>query len=199
MATLGAAPQELGSTLITPQYVAEEAVRVLLRYIDEDPTRSGLVDTPGRVIRAMREMTQGQKQDPAEILSRTFDEQCDEMIVLRGIRFTSLCEHHLLPFDGIANVGYLPGKVVGLSKLARLVECFARRLQMQERLTKQIVEALAEHLQAKGAGCIIRAKHACMGCRGVRKPDAEMVTSCLLGAFREDDKARAEFMALCRP
>lgn len=197
MATELPAPQDVASSIV-PYYQAEEAVRTIIRYIGEDPQRSGLLETPGRVVRAMVEMTAGQRQDPKQILSKVFDEKCDEMVVLRGVRFTSLCEHHLLPFDGIANVGYLPGKVVGLSKMARLVECFARRLQIQERMTQQIAYALEEHLQARGAGCVIRAKHACMGCRGIKKPEAEMVTSCLTGLFRDEDKARAEFMALCR-
>lgn len=197
MAAVGPDAQGVARSIV-PYYEAEAAVRQLLRYLGEDTERAGLKDTPGRVVRALTEMTAGKNERPEHVLKRTFEEQCDEMIVLRGIRFTSLCEHHLLPFDGTANVGYLPGKVVGLSKLARLVECFSRRLQMQERMTKQIADALEEHLSAKGSGCIIRAKHACMGCRGVRKPDAEMVTSCLLGVFRTDDKARSEFLSFCR-
>src|SRR6266566_9368743 len=127
---------------------AEEAVATLIRYIGEDPSREGLADTPARVVRAWREMTAGYQEDPAEILSRTFDESSDELIVLRGISFYSMCEHHLLPFYGEACVGYLPGKVVGISKLARLVNCFAQRLQVQERMTRQIADAIETHLDA---------------------------------------------------
>ena len=126
-----------------------------------------------------------QWKDPAEILSRTFEEASDELIVLRGIEFHSICEHHLLPFHGTAAVGYLPGKVVGISKLARLVHCFARRLQIQERLTRQIADAVAEHLDARGVAVVIRAHHLCMGVRGVKLPATEMITSAMLGAFRK--------------
>ena len=126
-------------------------------------------------------MTSGYADDPAEILARTFEESSDEMVVLRGISFHSTCEHHMLPFYGEASVGYLPGKVVGISKLARLVDCFARRLQIQERLTRQIAESVEEHLEARGVGVIIRAHHLCMGCRGVRQQTTEMVTSAMLG------------------
>lgn len=173
------------------------AVVELLYHIGEDPGREGLLDTPARVARALREMTSGYEEDPAEILGTTFDVACDELVVLRGIRFTSLCEHHMLPFTGTATVGYLPGaRVVGLSKLARLVLCFARRLQVQERLTRQVARAIMEHLDAAGAGVVVRAHHHCMGCRGVKQPDAEMVTSAMLGAFRDDPAARAELLAL---
>ena len=148
---------------------ASEAVTTILRFIGEDPARDGLADTPERVLRAWREMTSGYGDDPAEILARTFDETSDEMVVLRNISFHSTCEHHLLPFFGEVSVGYLPGKVVGISKLARLVDCFARRLQIQERLTRQIAESIEEHLDARGVGVIVRAHHLCMGCRGVRQ------------------------------
>ena len=141
-------------------------------------------------------MTSGYGDDPAEILARTFEESSDEMVVLRGISFHSTCEHHMLPFYGEASVGYLPGKVVGISKLARLVDCFARRLQIQERLTRQIAESVEEHLEARGVGVIIRAHHLCMGCRGVRQQTTEMVTSAMLGTLRNDAMARAEFLRL---
>jgi GTP cyclohydrolase I len=177
---------------------AEDAVRTLLSSLGERVEREGLKDTPARVVRALREMTSGYEVDPREVLSRTFAEECDEVVVVRDIAFTSLCEHHVLPFTGTADVGYLPGKVVGLSKIARLVDCFARRLQIQERLTRQIAVALMEHLGARGAGVILRAHHACMGCRGVLKPRTEMVTSCMLGVFRDDRGARQELLALCR-
>ena len=180
------------------QGVAEDAVVTLLQYIGEDPERDGLAGTPERVVRAWREMTAGYAEDPAEILSRTFEETSDEMIVLRGITFHSMCEHHLLPFQGTAAVGYLPGKVVGISKLARLVHCFARRLQIQERMTRQIADAVQQHLGARGVGVIVRAQHLCMACRGVRQEETEMVTSAMLGTLRSDATSRAEFLGLCR-
>jgi len=141
-------------------------------------------------------MTSGYNDDPAEILSRTFEESSDEMVVLRGISFHSTCEHHLLPFYGEASVGYLPGKVVGISKLARLVDSYARRLQIQERLTRQVADAIEQHLEARGVGVIVRAHHLCMGCRGVRQQGTEMVTSSMLGTLRSDAMARAEFLRL---
>lgn len=176
----------------------EDAITTLLRYIGEDPDRDGLRETPARVVRAWREMTSGYDDDPAVILSRTFDESSDEMIILRAISFYSICEHHLLPFYGTATVGYLPGKVVGISKLARLVECFARRLQIQERMTRQIAEAIETHLEARGVGVILRAHHLCMGCRGVRQEETEMVTSCMLGTLRSDSTSRSEFLCNAR-
>lgn len=157
-------------------------------------------NTPLRFFRALFEMTSGSMEEPAEILSKQFAVDSDEMIVLRGVEFTSLCEHHLLPFVGTCDVGYLPpetGMVVGLSKLARLVDCFAKRLQLQERMTRQIASALMEHLHARGAAVVVRAKHSCMGCRGVKKPDAEMVTSSMLGLFRTDPVVRQEFLFVC--
>lgn len=175
---------------------AEDAVRTLLRFVGDDPERNGLLDTPARVVRALRELTAGYDEDPAEILSRTFEETSDEMIVLRGISFHSTCEHHLLPFHGEAAVAYLPGKVVGLSKLARLVNCFARRLQIQERFTREIAEAIESHLDARGAAVVVRARHLCMECRGVRQSGSEMVTTTTRGVFRNDAQARAEFFRL---
>jgi GTP cyclohydrolase I len=180
------------------QGVAEDAVVTLLKYIGEDPERDGLAGTPERVVRAWRELTAGYAEDPADILSRTFEETSDEMIILRGITFHSMCEHHLLPFQGTAAVGYLPGKVVGISKLARLVHCFARRLQIQERMTRQIADAVQEHLGARGVGVIVRAQHLCMACRGVRQEETEMVTSAMLGTLRSDATSRAEFLRLCQ-
>jgi GTP cyclohydrolase I len=176
----------------------EEAVRCLLRHVGEDPGRDGLRATPARVARALAEMTAGYGDDPAAILGRTFDVRCDDLVIVRGVEFTSLCEHHLLPFVGSADVGYLPGKVVGLSKLARLVDCYARRLQVQERMTRQVAEAVRDHLHAGGVAVVVRARHNCMACRGAKKPAAEMVTSCMLGLLRESATARAEFLALCR-
>lgn len=173
---------------------AEGAVKTLLAFIGEDPARNGLLDTPQRVVKAWRELTSGYNQNPAEILGRVFEQDCDEMVILRGIRFYSTCEHHMLPFYGEAVVGYLPGKVVGISKLARLVECYARRLQIQERMTSQIANAIVEHLDAKGVGVILKAHHMCMGCRGVQQSEAEMVTSAMLGRLRESAEARSEFL-----
>ena len=175
----------------------EQAVTTLIRAIGEDPSRDGLIETPRRVVKAMLELTAGYREDPAEILSKTFDESCDELIVLRGIDFYSICEHHLLPFYGSASVGYLPGAVVGISKLARLVHCYARRLQIQERLTKQIASAIQDYLGARGTAVIIKAHHLCMGCRGVKLPGTELVTSAMLGTLREDPITRAEFLQLC--
>ena len=191
-------PQETARVLQFPAAEAEEAVTTLLRFIGEEPERDGLRDTPSRVVKAWREMTSGYAEDPAEILSRTFDESSDEMVILRGISFYSTCEHHLLPFYGEAVVGYLPGKVVGISKLARLVECFAKRLQVQERMTRQIADAVEKHLEARGVGVVLRAHHLCMGCRGVRQEETEMVTSSMLGTLRTDATSRAEFLRLCR-
>lgn len=172
-------------------------VRSILELVGENTEREGLRDTPDRVCRAWLEMTAGMREDPAEVLATTFAEQCDELVIVRGVDFVSLCEHHVLPFIGTATVGYLPGdRVVGLSKLARLVDVFARRLQVQERMTREIADALLEHLEPQGVGVVVEARHSCMGCRGVRKPGAVMVTSALHGKTREDPRQRAEFLAL---
>jgi GTP cyclohydrolase I len=174
-----------------------DAIIRLLQFIGEDPTREGLLDTPKRVLKAFKEMTEGYEQDPAEILSTVFHEDYDQMVVLHGIEFVSMCEHHLQPFRGTAAVGYIPqGKVVGLSKLARLVDAYARRLQVQERMTEQIKQALIEHLNPVGAAVYIEAHHSCMGNRGVRKHEGRMVTQALHGAMRDDGSARDEFMRL---
>lgn len=179
---------------------AEGAMRTVLRAVRGDPESEGQRDTPGRVIRALAEMTRGYEEDPKEILGKEFDAQCHGMVVLSGIDFTSLCEHHLLPFVGTVDLGYVPGekgKVVGLSKLARLVDCFARRFQLQERMTIQIASSLMDVLGAKGAAVVVKAHHSCMGCRGVKKQNAVMVTSEMLGVFRDKPEARAEFLSLC--
>jgi GTP cyclohydrolase IA len=192
MATIHSTTQVLEPTVV------HQAIATLLSYIGEDPGRPGLEDTPRRVARAWREMTQGYQEDPAEILSRTFAVHADEMVVLRNIDFYSTCEHHLLPFVGTVTIGYLPDDVVvGISKLARLVECFSRRLQVQERLTSQIAEAIMKHLQPLGVGVLVRGRHLCMGVRGVEKPNTEMVTSSLLGKMREGP-VRAEFLDLAK-
>lgn len=182
------------------EHVPESNVQRILEYLGEDPQRDGLIDTPRRVLAALAEMTVGYRQNPEAILGKRFMVDYPSMVVVRNVAFTSLCEHHMLPFVGMAHVAYVPGaearEVVGLSKLARLVECYARRLQVQERMTNQIASAVMEHLQASGAGCIVVAKHQCMACRGVRKAEAEMVTSSLLGTFKEGP-VRAEFLTLC--
>lgn len=172
---------------------AQAAVTQLLSFVGEDPSREGLRRTPERVAKAYLEMTEGYQQDPKEILSTTFSEKCDEMVVVRNIPFWSLCEHHMLPFHGTATVGYLPkDKIVGLSKIGRVVHCFSRRLQVQEKLTQQIAHSIMDHLQPQGVGVIIKAVHQCMAMRGVKTP-AEMLTSCLLGQFR-DPATRSEFL-----
>ena len=193
-----------GDWLVFPWEDADEqggptdAVRRLLQFVGEDPARDGLIDTPARVVKAWAEMTAGYRQDPASVLCRTFDVPYDEMVVVRAVPFVSLCEHHVLPFTGTCTIGYVPGdRVVGLSKLARLVDVFARRLQVQERLTSQIAEAIERHLAPEGVGVVVRAEHSCMACRGVSKK-AEMVTSVLLGVMRSVPEARAEFLALER-
>lgn len=174
-----------------------EMLAVMLPRVDWN--NGSLLDTPTRYYRALYEMTEGYYDDPRVILSRTFAVEHDAMIVLSGIRFTSLCEHHLLPFVGTAAVGYVPGdRVVGISKLARLVTCYAKRLQVQERLTDQIADAIMEHLAPKGAGALVRAHHSCMGCRGAMQPDALMTTSALRGVMLDKPEAREEFLSLSR-
>jgi len=178
---------------------AEEAVRTLIRWAGDDPTREGLLDTPKRVAKAYREFFSGYTVDPHEILSRTFEEVegYDEMVVLRDIEFESHCEHHMVPFTGKAHVAYLPDKkVVGISKLARLVDAYAKRLQIQEKMTAQIATALNEVLQPKGVAVVIEAVHQCMTSRGVHKRGSVMQTSHMLGRFREDARTRQEFFSL---
>jgi GTP cyclohydrolase I len=178
---------------------AEDAVRVLLRWAGDDPDREGLRDTPGRVVRAYEEFYAGYSVDPREILARTFSEVdgYDEMIVLKDIRFESHCEHHMVPIIGRAHVAYLPKhRVVGISKLARLVDAFAKRLQIQEKMTVQIADTLNVILQPKGVGVILEASHQCITTRGVHKPGVAMVTSRMLGSFRTDPSTRREFLAI---
>jgi GTP cyclohydrolase I len=179
------------------QQQAEDAVRVLLQWAGEDPQREGLLDTPTRVVRAYRDWFSGYLQDPADYLRRTFEEVdgYDELIVLRGIEFESHCEHHMAPIIGRAHVGYLPtNKVVGISKLARVVEGYARRFQVQEKLTAQIANCIEAVLKPRGVGVVVDAIHQCMTTRGVHKRGVSMVTSTMLGAFREDARTRAEFL-----
>jgi GTP cyclohydrolase IA len=176
---------------------AEAAVRTLLRWAGDDPAREGLLDTPKRVVTAFGDWFSGYADDPRAYLARTFEEVAgyDEMIVLRDIQFESHCEHHMAPIIGRAHVGYLPdGKVVGISKLARVVEAYARRLQVQEKLTAQIADCIHDVLQPRGVGVVVEAAHECMTTRGVHKRGVSMITSSMLGSFREDARTRAEFL-----
>ena len=177
---------------------AEDAVRTLLRWAGDDPTREGLLDTPARVARAFEEWFVGYREDPVAFLERTFEEVegYDEMVVLRNVRFESHCEHHLAPIIGRAHVAYLPDRrVVGISKLARLVDAYGKRLQIQEKMTAQIANTLNDVLQPKGVGVVIEASHGCMTTRGIHKSGLTMVTSQMIGAFREQSSTRREFLA----
>ncbi|RZA37004.1 MAG: GTP cyclohydrolase I FolE [Lysobacteraceae bacterium] len=176
---------------------AEDAVRTLLSWAGEDPTREGLLDTPKRVVEAYGDWYSGYNEDPREFLARTFKEVAgyDEMIVLRDIEFESHCEHHMAPIIGKAHVGYLPdGKVVGISKLARVVETYARRFQVQEKMTAQIARCIQDVLQPLGVGVVVEGVHECMTTRGIHKRGVSMITSKMLGSFREDARTRAEFL-----
>ena len=178
---------------------AEEAVRTLIRWAGDDPLREGLAGTPGRVVRSFEEFFSGYEEDPVAILQRTFEETdgYDEMVVLRDIRFESHCEHHMVPIIGRAHIAYLPRqRVVGISKLARVLEVYSRRLQIQEKLTAQIANTINEVLQPKGVGVVIDASHQCMTTRGVHKPGMSMVTSHMIGTFRSDPRTRREFLAI---
>ena len=177
-----------------------ELVESLLLELGEDPARQGLKATPDRVSRALRELTDGYGVKPEEVIAdAVFDQDYDEMVVVKDIAFYSLCEHHMLPFFGQVHVGYLPkGKVVGLSKIPRLVEVFSHRLQIQEQLTREIAEALNVTLAPKGVGVVVEARHLCMEMRGVEAPGGHMMTSCMLGTFRRDPRTRAEFLDLVR-
>lgn len=178
---------------------AEEAVRTLIKWAGDDPTREGLIDTPARVVRAYEEYFQGYDVDPHDILKRTFEEVegYDEMVLLKDIRFESHCEHHMAGIIGKAHVAYLPrNRVVGISKLARVVELYAQRLQIQEKMTAQIANAINDVLQPEGVAIIIEAAHQCMTCRGVHKPGVTMCTSKMIGAFRDNDRTRREFLSM---
>lgn len=177
----------------------ERAVREILLAIGEDPDRDGLIGTPGRVGRAYAEQFSGLSQRPEDVLSTVFDANHDELILVRDIEVYSTCEHHLVPFFGFAHVGYIPnekGQITGLSKLARLVDVYARRPQVQERMTSQIADALMSVLEPRGALVVIEAEHLCMSMRGVRKPGAKTVTSAVRGSMRDSDRTRAEAMSL---
>lgn len=186
----------------------EQHIRALIKHIGDDPDREGLLETPQRVIKSYQELFSGYQfvlstgdEDHEKIGSmlKVFSETSDEMIVVRQIDFCSFCEHHMLPFTGHAHVAYIPNRgVVGLSKIPRIVDIYARRLQVQERLTRQIVDCLELHLQPLGAACVIEGFHSCMSCRGVRKREASMITSALTGAFLEEPSAKAEFLSLIK-
>ncbi|OYV43384.1 MAG: GTP cyclohydrolase I FolE [Acidocella sp. 20-57-95] len=178
---------------------AEAAIRVMLRWAGEDPNREGLLDTPARVVRAYEEFFKGYDEDPVAILARTFEEieGYDEMVVLRDIRLESHCEHHMVPIIGRAHVAYLPNtRVVGISKLARVVDAYAHRFQIQEKLTAQIANTINDVLQPRGVAVVIEANHQCMSTRGVHKPGASMITSRMLGAFRDNLATRKEFLSI---
>jgi GTP cyclohydrolase I len=180
---------------------AEAAVRTLLRWAGDDPDREGLLDTPGRVARSYRELFAGYDTDPRQYLERTFEEVggYDQLVVLKDIRVVSCCEHHMLPVVGTAHVAYLPrDRVVGISKLSRVVNGFARRLQIQEKLTAEIAQAIQEVLNPHGVGVVIEAEHSCMTLRGVNTPGSSLVTSTLLGVVRDDPRTREEFLRLAR-
>ena len=183
-----------------PSDTIAELIESLLVELGEDPDRQGLKATPDRVSRAMRELTNGYGVKPEEVVAgAVFDQDYDEMVIVKDISFYSLCEHHMLPFFGQVHVGYLPkGKVIGLSKIPRLVEVFSHRLQIQEQLTREIAEALNVTLVPRGVGVVIEARHLCMEMRGVETPGGHMMTSCMLGTFRRDPRTRAEFLDLVR-
>jgi GTP cyclohydrolase I len=202
----------LDSRQVSPEHIAhlkaEKGVSDLLAFVGENPERDGLQDTPKRVVKAWAEMTRGYKEDPAQILDRRFMQDDEgvtpyrDLVLLKGIEFVSLCEHHCLPFDGTAAIGYIPGddgRIVGISKLARLLDCFARRLQVQERLTCQIADALQTHLKPLGVIVVVEASHSCMKMRGVGKQNSTLITSALRGVFDTDIAARSEALRLIHP
>ncbi|MGA2093993.1 MAG: GTP cyclohydrolase I FolE [Sedimentisphaerales bacterium] len=175
----------------------EKAVREILSAVGEDLNRDGLKDTPARVARMYGELLAGMRDDPGKYLEKVFNENYDEIVLLRDIPFYSVCEHHLMPFIGTAHVAYLPsGRILGVSKLARIVDCFARRLQTQERLTTQIADCLMSNLKPMGAAVVLEAAHSCMTIRGIKKPGSIMVTSAIRGSFRKDPRSRNELMSL---
>jgi GTP cyclohydrolase I len=178
---------------------AQEAVRTLIEWAGDDPMREGLLGTPERVVRAYEEWFAGYNEDPVELLKRTFEETegYDEMVVLRDVRFESVCEHHIAPILGTVHVAYLPAKrVVGISKLARVIDVYAKRMQIQEKMTAQIANTIEEVLQPKGVAVVVQAQHQCMSTRGVHKTGVSMVTSRMLGAFRDNEATRREFLAI---
>jgi GTP cyclohydrolase I len=194
------APSAGAQSSSTPSTPTSELIKKLLENLGEDPTREGLLRTPDRVDRAFQEMTQGSRQTVLEVVGQgVFEEDVSEMVLVKDIEFYSLCEHHLLPFYGRVHVAYIPdGKIIGLSKLPRIVDVFARRLQVQERMTVQIAEAIQQVLAPKGVGVVADASHLCMMMRGVQKQNSSTMTSCLLGSFRSDFRTRSEFLGLVR-
>jgi GTP cyclohydrolase I len=178
----------------------EDLYRQLIEAVGEDPEREGLRDTPGRAARALEYLTSGYRQDPQEVVNNAiFESAMDELVIVHDIELYSMCEHHLLPFIGKCHVGYLPrGRVIGLSKVARIVDMYARRFQIQENLTTQIATALMELIQPAGVAVVVEARHLCMMMRGVEKQNSHMTTSCMLGAFRRDNSTRSEFLNLIR-
>ena len=199
--TLGSTFSRLHTVNRPSRQEAEAAVRTLIAWAGDDPDREGLIETPERVTRAYGELFAGYDQDVAETLSKTFRDVggYDEIVLVKDIPFHSHCEHHMVPFTGKAHIAYLPNEeVIGLSKLARLVEVFARRLQTQENLTAQIIDSINEHLGPRGAAVMLEAEHMCMTMRGVQKPGAITVTSCMLGCFRTQQKTREEFLTLIK-
>lgn len=183
----------------TEQNGPEENIKRLLEYIGENPNREGLVETPKRILKSYDRLFGGYRKNPKDLMKVFEDGACNEMVILKNIRFYSTCEHHMLPFFGVAHVAYIPnGKVVGVSKLARLVDMFARRMQIQERIGSQVVDTLMELLDAKGAACVIEAQHMCMTSRGVENQTAKMVTSALRGAFLDNVQTRMEFMQMIK-
>ncbi|HEX8233137.1 MAG TPA: GTP cyclohydrolase I FolE [Caulobacteraceae bacterium] len=194
-------PVESNGRIRPSQQEAEEAVRTLIRWAGDDPEREGLLDTPKRVTKSYRELFAGYDQCPRKYLERTFEEVAgyDELVVLKDIRFSSFCEHHMLPFVGRAHVGYLPtDRVVGISKLARVVHGFARRLQIQEKMTAEIAQAIWDILRPHGVGVVIESEHSCMTMRGVQTEGASLKTSTLMGVIRDDPRTREEFLRLAR-
>jgi GTP cyclohydrolase I len=194
---VSSAPEPYGPPI--DQARIEKAVREILIAVGEDPDRDGLVDTPSRVARSYAEQLAGMRQRPEDVLNTVFDADHDEMVIVKDIEVYSLCEHHLVPFHGVAHVGYTPnekGQITGLSKLARLVDVYARRPQVQERMTSQIADALLDVLQPRGVIVVVEAEHLCMTMRGVRKPGAKTVTSAVRGDFRDQPSTRAEAMSL---
>jgi GTP cyclohydrolase I len=177
----------------------EDNIRRIIQFIGDDPTREGLLETPARVARSYKELFSGYQQNVEDVFKCFTEGACNEMVLLRGIPFSSTCEHHMLECSGIAHVAYIPkGKILGLSKLSRLVDVFARRLQVQERLTEQITDALDKYLQPKGSACVIECQHSCMSCRGIQKPGIVAVTSSLTGVFMKEPSCRAEFFNLIK-
>jgi GTP cyclohydrolase I len=192
-----AAKKPAAKTPAVSQAQAEDAIRLLLRWAGDNPAREGLIDTPKRVAKAYKEWFGGYAMKPEEYLKRTFEEVegYDEMVILRDIEFESHCEHHMAPIIGVAHVGYIPnGRVVGISKLARVVEAYAKRLQVQEKMTAQIARCIEDTLRPRGVGVVIEAAHECMTTRGIHKRGVSMVTSKMLGTFREDARTRHEFL-----